>query len=73
MKFFLLLIFILLSILTIIYMHELNNTKKTFKYKNYTIKYDTELDKNEKIITIQNKIIFTKRIKYLLLKMKAGN
>lgn len=73
MKFFLLLIFILLSILTIIYMHELNNTKKTCKYKNHTIKYDTELDKNEKIITIQNKIIFIKRIKYLLLKMKAGN
>lgn len=73
MKFFLFIIFILLSILTLVYIYKLNNTKKTCKYKNYTIKYDTELDKNEKIITIQNKIIFTNRVKYLLLKMKAGN
>ncbi len=70
---YLFLIFFILIILTLIFLFKINNTKKRIVYRNHVIRYATELEKNQKIINIQNRIILQKRLKLLFEKHKGGN
>jgi len=64
MKYMLLIFFILIVILSIVFILVINDSseKEHTKYRGFDIYYDTDLEKHRKIIKLQKKMLLRKQI-----------